>query len=371
MIRLKQIITCCLPFVVIVVVIACRLHKPGFVIEGHVDSPQEGTMLLITPDATDTLGMAPIVNGHFRITGSVDSIVEAALIPQGDMMGSLPFFLENSENPFDVYFNRTDNAFSSKVTGGGVQDIAAKFYSISVGFRDRMNMVVKQLWKAQQEGTREDVERVAQRYRRLKMDARAGEDSMLNVYKDSYVAAYVLFTRSKHDPDLLREESRLLGPNAWNTTYGRHIKSMLTQYEKLKAGEPAPDFFAYTPEGKRLSLYEVGGKVKVLHFWGSWCANCRKESVKLEKLYGEFHDKGLEIIGFSMDPSREKWLEALEQARLPWIQLIDTENEGKATDLYVVASVPNTLLLDENNRIIGRNLQDEVLREEVRKRLEK
>ncbi|MDE6450859.1 MAG: TlpA family protein disulfide reductase, partial [Odoribacter sp.] len=132
-----------------------------------------------------------------------------------------------------------------------------------------------------------------------------------------------------------------------------------------------PDFVGNTPDGQSLSLYDVKGKVKLLNFWGSWCGNCRKESLKLKKLYEEFHDKGLEVIGFSVDQSKEKWLAALEQAQYPWIQLIDTENQGKASELYVITAVPNTYLLDENNNIIGRNLQDEVLRAELEKRLEK
>ena len=369
MMKLKQIITC-LIFGSLVVLMAVQ-QKPGFVIEGYVDAPKEGTMLLITLNASDTFARAPIVDGRFRLTGSVDSIIEAALIPEGCTMGSLPLFLENSENKFEVYYNRTNDIFSSKVTGGGIQDIAAKFLSLSLGFRIKMDAVAKDIQRAQQDGQQEDLERAARRYGQLKVQARRGEDSLLNVYKDTYVAAYLLFTRSRHDLDLLKAESRVLGPNAWNTTYGKYIKSMLTQYEKLKVGETAPDFFAYTPDGESVSLYDVKGKVKLLYFWASWSGDCQKEGSKLLKLYDEFHDKGLEIVGFSMDLSEKRWLGALEREQYPWIQLIDKKNQGKASDLYVVTSVPNILLLDEDNKIVGRNLQDEVLQAELEKRLGK
>ncbi|MDE6452322.1 MAG: DUF4369 domain-containing protein, partial [Odoribacter sp.] len=131
--KLKQIITSLI--LGSVVVMMAFQQKPGYVIEGYVDSPKEGTMLLITLNASDTFAKVPIVDGHFRITGSVDSIMIAALVPEGCNMGALPFFLENSENKFEVYYNRTDNDLSSTVTGGGVQDLAAKFRSISLGFR--------------------------------------------------------------------------------------------------------------------------------------------------------------------------------------------------------------------------------------------
>ncbi len=367
--KLKQIITCLI--IGAAISIMAFQQKPGFVIEGYVDEPKEGTMLLITQNAKDTFAKAPIVDGHFRLTGSVDSIVEAALIPEGSKMGALPFFLENSENKFEVYYNRTNNVLACQVTGGGVQDIAAKFYSLSLAFRVKMDAVAKDVYRAQQEGTPEDVERAARRYGQLKIQARRGEDSLLNVYKDSYIAAYLLFTRSRQDIDLLREESRMLGPNAWNTTYGRYIKSMLTQAEKLKTGETAPDFFAYKSDGESLSLYDIKGKVKLLYFWASWNGNCQKEDSKLLKLYEKFHDKGLEIVGFSVDSNEKKWAEALERERFPWIQLIDRKNQGKAADLYVVTSVPNIWVLDGDNKIIGRNLQDEVLWSELEKRLGK
>lgn len=90
--KLKQIITCLI--IGAAISIMAFQQKPGFVIEGYVDEPKEGTMLLITQNAKDTFAKAPIVDGHFRLTGSVDSIVEAALIPEGSKMGALPFSLK-------------------------------------------------------------------------------------------------------------------------------------------------------------------------------------------------------------------------------------------------------------------------------------
>lgn len=189
------------------------------------------------------------------------------------------------------------------------------------------------------------------------------------MYNDTYIAAYLLHMRSKHDLDLLEEESKILGPNAWSSTYGKFIKSMLTQYKKLSVGQTAPDFFGFTPEEESISLYDVKGKIKLLNFWASWCNSCLQKSSYLTQIYEEFHDRGLEIVSFSVDMDKGRWLNALEQYQFPWIQLIDIENRGKASDLYVITSILRMLLLDEDNKIIGRDLQDEVLRGELEKRL--
>ncbi len=95
---LKRMLNCLYVFIFIGA-ISCQ-SRPGFVIEGSIDFPRNGNILVITPNASDTFAKAPIIDGKFKITGSVDSITEAALIYEGAKMGSFPFFLENSENTF-------------------------------------------------------------------------------------------------------------------------------------------------------------------------------------------------------------------------------------------------------------------------------
>ncbi|WP_395048063.1 peroxiredoxin family protein, partial [Flavobacterium sp.] len=69
----------------------------------------------------------------------------------------------------------------------------------------------------------------------------------------------------------------------------------------LSIGQSAPNFTAKNVDGKLVSLKESLGKVTIIDFWASWCGPCRRENPNMVSLYKEFHSKGLNVIGVSLD----------------------------------------------------------------------
>lgn len=92
------------------------------------------------------------------------------------------------------------------------------------------------------------------------------------------------------------------------------------------AGRVAPDFTLSTPTGDSLSMYAVKGKIKLLDFWASWCAPCRAENPHMIKLYEKYHNKGLVILGISLDHQPDAWKKAIADDKLTWNQVMDTKN---------------------------------------------
>ena len=43
------------------------------------------------------------------------------------------------------------------------------------------------------------------------------------------------------------------------------------------------------------------GKITIIDFWASWCKPCRLENPNVVRVYNKYHDKGLNIIGVSLD----------------------------------------------------------------------
>jgi cytochrome c biogenesis protein CcmG/thiol:disulfide interchange protein DsbE len=69
----------------------------------------------------------------------------------------------------------------------------------------------------------------------------------------------------------------------------------------VEVGEPPPEISLPDMNGKAFSLAAHRGKVVVVDFWASWCAPCKEEMPVLESLYKRFKDKGLVVVGVSVD----------------------------------------------------------------------
>lgn len=150
-------------------------------------------------------------------------------------------------------------------------------------------------------------------------------------------------------------------------------------YKKLKArydaeattgkGQMAPDFTLINVKGDSVSLSDFHERLILVDFWASWCKPCRVEHPHLRKLYEEWKDHGLAMISVSIDnkKDRDKWLDAVKQDQLTWNQLWD--DQGKAREAYGITSVPRTFLIDENGKILAKDLRGEVLRNFVSRNL--
>nr|WP_321234140.1 TlpA disulfide reductase family protein [uncultured Psychroserpens sp.] len=155
------------------------------------------------------------------------------------------------------------------------------------------------------------------------------------------------------------------------TVFGNKINTKLVsvrrQKEALSAteiGKPAPKFTAPTPDGKNLALDDAMGKVTIIDFWAAWCGPCRRENPNVVKVYNKYHDKGLEIIGVSLDGTKRQkdpkdaWTKAIAQDKLTWNHVSNLNYfDDPVARAYNIRSIPATFILDENGTIVAKNLR--------------
>ena len=141
---------------------------------------------------------------------------------------------------------------------------------------------------------------------------------------------------------------------------------------KTDIGKPAPDFTAPTDDGRTLALKDALGKVTIIDFWASWCGPCRRENPNVVKVYEKYHDKGLEIIGVSLDGNsrqadpRGLWLKAIEQDKLTWKHVSNLKYfNDPVAQAYNVRSIPATYILDEKGIIVAKNLRGAALEAKI------
>jgi peroxiredoxin len=84
------------------------------------------------------------------------------------------------------------------------------------------------------------------------------------------------------------------------------------------------------------------------------------------KVFNEFHKKGFDVFGVSLDQKKEAWVKAIADDKLSWTHVSDLQYwNNAAAKLYAVNSIPANFLLDETGKIIGKNLRGEALYNKV------
>lgn len=146
------------------------------------------------------------------------------------------------------------------------------------------------------------------------------------------------------------------------------IKQQAAGLRTYTIGAEAPDFTGESPEGEEISLSDLRGKVVLIDFWASWCGPCRKENPNVVKMYAKYKDQGFEILGVSLDNTKNRWVKAIEDDKLTWLHISDLKGwRSEFAKQYGVSSIPQTILLDKDGNILARNLRGPGLEQKLAK----
>lgn len=138
----------------------------------------------------------------------------------------------------------------------------------------------------------------------------------------------------------------------------------------IKIGSTAPDFTLPDKDGNLVSLSDFNDKLILVNFWASWCHFCRDENPELVSLYSEYKDKGLEIIGVSIDTSKENWLTAITEDGIEYVQVSDLlGSDSPVYADYGVIGVPKMFLIGDNGIIVMITSEATVIADYVADRL--
>ncbi|MBK7409626.1 MAG: TlpA family protein disulfide reductase [Saprospirales bacterium] len=140
------------------------------------------------------------------------------------------------------------------------------------------------------------------------------------------------------------------------------LKSQVSRLEAFVEGGTAPDFRQTTPEGNEFGLSDLRGKVVLVDFWASWCGPCRRENPNVVKLYNKYKEQGFTVLSVSLDTDKTRWINAIESDGLTWNHISDLKGwQNSVAQMYGVRSIPHTVLVDKEGKIIARNLRGETL----------
>jgi len=84
------------------------------------------------------------------------------------------------------------------------------------------------------------------------------------------------------------------------------------------------------------------------------------------KLYKKYKDKGFEIVGVSLDKEKSEWTRAIKTDSLKWPQMSDLKYwQSEGARLYAVYSIPYAVLLDNDGKILAKELTPDELKKKL------
>jgi putative lipoprotein/thioderoxin len=342
----------------------CKAQE-GYQISGKINGLPDCLLFLVTEESGtfDTLATTRCTGGAFVLTGKVNAPVAAYIVATGQEI-MIPLILENTTFMLNVSGNR------ALIKGGEQQEVFTRFNKLNMDLLRAQELIQQEYRQAERANDRKQLEALNTRLEEAIVEARQKEEKLLKQYANTYVAAYVVAAGAPRlELDALRERYALLGDEAKNTVPGRSVAELISTRENIKEGNVAPDFTVYSLQGDSLSLHLVKGKLKLLHFWGSDDPVCRRDNVNILNLYQRFHLKGLEIVSVSRNENEQAWTKAINTDGMFWKNGLD--QEARVFHLYGVKALPYTILLDEENRIIAKNLENKVLQKKIKELLKK
>jgi thiol-disulfide isomerase/thioredoxin len=112
---------------------------------------------------------------------------------------------------------------------------------------------------------------------------------------------------------------------------------------------PAPNFSLSDSNEAPVKLSDYKGRVVLLDFWATWCHGCKTEIPWYMEFQKKYKDKGLSVIGVSMDDDGWKTVKPfIEQNKMNYAVVIGNKDLAK---LYAVDNLPVTLLIDRTGNI--------------------
>jgi peroxiredoxin len=355
----------------LILFVSCQSTSGDYTINISADVEDDHQIFLVNfdesnkPNVIDTL----YVKDGLTSYSGVSKLPDYQSLWVDGIRGSVPVFVEPGEITVELY---KDSIQASKVSGTKT-NVAFKRYI------DEINPLFKSFYEIQNEMRNAMVSRDSLGYKDLEEQLKEMEtkfnDYQIDYTKsnpDSYISAMVLIQLVMNKA--IENEAAYEIYNGFSKTI-KKTKSAVKIYElvapkeaeeteeaaqdgEVNVGDKAPDFSAPNPNDIAVSLNTSLGKLTVLDFWASWCGPCRVDSPNLVKVYNTYKDKGLAIVGISLDQQKESWKKAIDNDQLDWTHVSYLKRwDDPIAAIYGVRSIPQLFLLDENGVVIAKERQ--------------
>ena len=339
---------------------ACQ--STTYQVNGTIEGAADGDTLFLTSDLqtgvpSDTIF---VEDGKFHISGEADSVRLCMIYSAKRNELNAPFFIE--PGTISIQIKQTPGA--SRVGGTKCNDEWQILNDSVISIGKEINKIAEHIYgntvtpEEQQKGM-EQIDRLNQRFSNvvIKLCEKNIRNEfgyfILTYYPDELIDTQSRIRLIKMLPEEMRKREQI-----------RVMNESLEATAKTAEGSVIPDFSQPDPDGNPLSIMSEVGKnrITIIDFWASWCGPCRQETPFMVELYKQYKDKGLGIVGISLDNEKDAWLAATKQLNITWPQMSDLKGwDNSAAKLFNITSIPHTIVIDQQGKILRHGLRGEAL----------
>lgn len=341
---------------------SCQSAKDEYSIKGAIAGVDKGKVYLqkIVNGQPKTVDSTDLSGGKFAFKGKME-MPDIRVLRLNERDYFAQFFLDNASITVEA---KQDSLRNTKITGSPTHDI----FKIYIAEMEKLSKEVMALQEKYQSamaaGNADAAQKAKIDYQAMIDNNKVYTKNFVKEHSNSVVAAYIALFQlaSQVDGTELEEITGKLAPEISKSEYVVKLQELVQEQKKTAIGALAPDFTMNDTEGKPVQLASMKGKVVLVDFWASWCGPCRQENPNVVKLYQQYHGKGFEILGVSLDRSKDDWLKAIKDDNLTWMHVSDLQYwQNAAARLYGVNAIPQSFLLDKDGKIIAKGLRGEDL----------
>ncbi len=344
----------------------------GFTINGTVDVIDDTKVYILQADQNNQpfiKDSTSVKSNKFSFKG-ISATPEISYIQVEGVNGYILAILETGEITADIDRN---NISKSTVSGTISNDDFVKYKLETKSLVDNMNSIASSAQDAIMNGDVATAKELEKDYNKKEREVLLYEWDFIIDNSDSYMSALLLevfMVENKVNKDSIIDVYESFSNRIKVSGVGKNIASLLSQYEDpIEVGEIAPDFTAPGIDGSNITLSKIteSNTVTLLDFWAAWCRPCRVENPNLVRLYKKYSKNGFDILGVSLDRTKEQWEQAIEDDDLPWTQVSNLSfwNDPVARR-YSIRAIPQSYLIDNSGTVIGKNLRGNDLEERIK-----
>lgn len=361
---------------VIAITFSCNEEKKGYVISANTQGFEDGTKVYVNAMSQSNrpivLDSSTIKESKFQISLPAPDTNDFNYLTFENTGGNVLFIAEN--NPIDLTIFK-DSLRSSIVNGGNENKVFFSYLGKLKSFGEekiKMNNDLHIASKLKEYDKVKSLKLAINDVNQKELDFRKNlaMDNPTSIV--SIMALTDLIRLGAIKANEAQEIYNGMDTSLQSTRLGKQLNVLvnnaiaLSKQKKVDIGDKAEDFSAPTPNGRELSLTEAMGKVTIIDFWASWCKPCRIENPNVVKVYNRYHNKGLNIIGVSLDKKKESWLKAIQDDNLQWSHVSNLQFwQEPIAKAYGVRSIPATFIVDEDGNVIAKNLRGPALEEKI------